>query len=158
LGQPNDRPQDLIWHRAVEDHSVAIATFETPASELVIESGVVIQHFNAAPPDFLVDAQAVDYPFAYCAEDRPVPLPYMDGSRRSSGGPVMAIDRPSGSTLKPSVRHPPKTKVAPTMGCLGRAGRMTRGVSMPARSQPVGAPPAPALADAAKSTPGRGCP
>lgn len=80
----------LRWHRDVEDNSVAIATFETPASQLVIESEVIIQQFNAAPLDFLVDAQAVDYPFAYSAEDQPVLFPYMDGLRRSSTDPVVA--------------------------------------------------------------------
>jgi len=71
----------LRWHRDVEDNSVAIATFEVAASQLVIESDVIIQHFNAAPLDFLVDAEAVDYPFAYAAEDQPVLSPYLDGSR-----------------------------------------------------------------------------
>jgi transglutaminase-like putative cysteine protease len=80
----------LRWHRDVEDNSVAIATFETPASQLVIESDVIIQQFNAEPLDFVVDAQAVDYPFAYSAEEQPVLFPYMDGSRRSSADPVMA--------------------------------------------------------------------
>jgi transglutaminase-like putative cysteine protease len=80
----------LRWHRDVEDNSVAIATFATSASQLVIESDVIIRQFNAAPLDFLVDAQAVHYPFAYAAEDQPVLFPYMDGSRRSSADPVMA--------------------------------------------------------------------
>jgi transglutaminase-like putative cysteine protease len=80
----------LRWHRDVEDNSVAIATFEAPASQLVIESDVIIQQFNAAPLDFLVDAQAVDYPFAYSAEDQPVLFPYMDGLRRGSTDPVVA--------------------------------------------------------------------
>jgi transglutaminase-like putative cysteine protease len=79
----------LRWHRDVEDNSVAIATFETSASQLTIESDVIIQQFNAAPLDFLVDAQAVDYPFAYSTEDQPVLFPYMDGPRGSSD-PVMA--------------------------------------------------------------------
>lgn len=80
----------LRWHRDVEDNSVAIATFDTAASQLLIESDVVIQQFNAEPLDFLVDAEAVDYPFAYAVEDQPVLLPYMDGSRRSSADPLMA--------------------------------------------------------------------
>jgi transglutaminase-like putative cysteine protease len=74
----------LRWHRDVEDNSVAIATFDTPASQLLIESDVVIQQFNAEPLDFLVDAHAVDYPFAYAAEDRPVLFPYMDGSNAAA--------------------------------------------------------------------------
>lgn len=80
----------LRWHRDVEDNSVAIATFEAPASQLAIESEVIIQHFNAAPLDFLVDAQAVDYPFAYSADDQPVLFPYMGDSRRGSRDPLMA--------------------------------------------------------------------
>lgn len=79
----------LRWHRDVEDNSVAIATFDTPASQLLIESEVVIQQFNAEPLDFLVDAEAVDYPFTYAAEDRPVLLPYMNGSQRSSADPLV---------------------------------------------------------------------
>lgn len=80
----------LRWHRDVEDNSVAIATFGVLSSQLAIESDVVIQQFNAAPLDFLVDAHAVDYPFAYAVEDQPVLLPYMDGSQRSSGDPLTA--------------------------------------------------------------------
>jgi transglutaminase-like putative cysteine protease len=79
----------LRWHRDVEDNSVAIATFDTPASQLLIESDVVIQQFNAEPLDFLVDAEAVDYPFTYAAEDRPVLLPYMNGPQRSSADPLV---------------------------------------------------------------------
>jgi transglutaminase-like putative cysteine protease len=79
----------LRWHRDVEDNSVAIATFDTPASQLLIESDVVIQQFNAEPLDFLVDADAVDYPFTYAAEDRPVLLPYMNGSQRGSADPLV---------------------------------------------------------------------
>jgi transglutaminase-like putative cysteine protease len=80
----------LRWHRDVEDNSVAIATFETAATQLAIESDVVIQQFNAAPLDFLVDDRAVDYPFAYAAEDQPVLFPYMGGAPRSSSDPLMA--------------------------------------------------------------------
>ncbi len=67
----------LRWHRDVEDNSVAIATFEVPASQLLIESEVVIRQSNPAPLDFLVDDDAVDYPFVYPAPDRTVLAPYM---------------------------------------------------------------------------------
>ncbi|MEA3644010.1 MAG: transglutaminase N-terminal domain-containing protein, partial [Lamprobacter sp.] len=80
----------LRWHRDVEDNSVAIATFDVPASQLAIESEVIIQQFNAEPLDFLVDAQAVDYPFDYAVEDQAVLSPYMDDSPRSSGDPLTA--------------------------------------------------------------------
>ena len=71
-------PCTLRWHRDVEDNSVAIATFDLPASQLLIESEVIIQQFNQAPLDFLVADYATDYPFAYRPEDRDVLSPYMN--------------------------------------------------------------------------------
>jgi len=70
-------PATLRWHRDVEDNSVAIATFATPASQLVIESEVILQQFNEAPLDFLVADYATDYPFAYTPEDRVLLSPYL---------------------------------------------------------------------------------
>ena len=59
-------------------NSVAIATFSSPAQQLAIESEVIIQQYNQAPLDFLVDEYAVDYPFVYTPDDREVLLPYMN--------------------------------------------------------------------------------
>ena len=42
----------LRWHSDVEDNSVAIATFDTPTQQLVIESEVIIQQFNESPSTF----------------------------------------------------------------------------------------------------------
>jgi transglutaminase-like putative cysteine protease len=70
-------PAKLRWHRDVEDNSVAIATFDSPASQLVIESEVLLQQFNEAPLDFLVADYATDYPFAYTLEERVVLSPCM---------------------------------------------------------------------------------
>lgn len=67
----------LRWQRDVEDNSVAIATFTSPSSQLLIESEVIIQHFNEAPLDFLVADYATQYPFRYREEDQTVLLPYM---------------------------------------------------------------------------------
>ena len=67
----------LRWHRDVEDNSVAIATFDSPANQLLIESEVIIQQYNEAPLDFLVADYAVNYPFDYTPEDRVVLAPYM---------------------------------------------------------------------------------
>jgi transglutaminase-like putative cysteine protease len=80
----------LRWQRDVEDNSVVIATFETQASQLAIESDLIIQQFNEAPLDFLVDTEAINYPFGYCAEDRPVLLPYMEVSRPGEDDPLKA--------------------------------------------------------------------
>ena len=45
-------PASLRWHRDVEDNVVAIATFDSPASQLLIESEVIIQQYNQAPSIF----------------------------------------------------------------------------------------------------------
>ena len=67
----------LRWQRDMEDNSVAIASFSTRASQLLIESEVIIQQFNEAPLDFLVADYAVNFPFVYIEEDKVVLLPYM---------------------------------------------------------------------------------
>tara|TARA_R110002096_G_scaffold4493_22_gene20954 strand:- start:144 stop:998 length:855 start_codon:yes stop_codon:yes gene_type:complete len=75
----------LRWHRDVEDNSVATAVFETTASQLAIESEIVIQQFNQAPLDFLVADYATDYPFNYTPEDRAVLSPYLDEAGPKDG-------------------------------------------------------------------------
>jgi len=67
----------LLWHRDVEDNSVAIATFDALTQQLVIESEVIIQQYNEAPLDFMVADYAIDYPFVYRQEDKVLLLPYM---------------------------------------------------------------------------------
>lgn len=71
-------PATLRWHRDVEDNSVAIATFDVPANQLVIESEIIIQHYNQAPLDFLVADYATDYPFSYTPEDSVLLSPYIN--------------------------------------------------------------------------------
>lgn len=70
-------PATLRWQRDVEDNSVAIATFDSMTGQLMIESEVVIQHFDETPLDFLVADYALDYPFSYTAEDLAVLKPYL---------------------------------------------------------------------------------
>jgi len=67
----------LLWHRDAEGNSVAIANFDTPTTQLVIECEIIIQQYNETPLDFLVSEYAVDYPFAYPFNDRMLLLPYM---------------------------------------------------------------------------------
>lgn len=69
-------PATLRWHRDVEGNSVAIATFDSQASQLSIESETIIEHYNQAPLDFLVADHARDYPFVYKPEDWAVLSPY----------------------------------------------------------------------------------
>ena len=77
------------WHSDVEDNSVAIASFDTPTQQLVIESEIIIQQFNESPLDFLVDVYATDYPFAYDAEDSIVLAPYLLTATRQTSDPLV---------------------------------------------------------------------
>lgn len=67
----------LYWHRDVEGNSVAIANFNSPTTQLVIESEVIIQQFNETPLDFLVADYAMGYPFTYQPNDSILLSPYM---------------------------------------------------------------------------------
>jgi transglutaminase-like putative cysteine protease len=82
-------PASLRWHRDAEDNSVAIATFDTPTRQLVIESEAIIQQFNEAPLDFLVADYAMNYPFAYTPEDRVLLAPYMNGVALAASDPLV---------------------------------------------------------------------
>ncbi|MGD9655071.1 MAG: transglutaminase domain-containing protein [Sulfuricurvum sp.] len=59
----------LLWHRDIEGNSVAIAAFTLPTTQLLIESEVIIQHYNEAPLDFIVSDYALRYPFVYRGEE-----------------------------------------------------------------------------------------
>ncbi len=80
----------LFWHRDVEGNSVAIAHFDTPARQLVIESTVVIQQYNETPLDFLVADYAIAYPFAYLTDDSMVLAPYRVQLKGEAGNVVRA--------------------------------------------------------------------
>ena len=70
-------PATLLWHRDVEGNSVAIATFDLPTNQLVIESKIILQQYNEAPLNFLVADYAVSYPFSYPSDDKMLLSPYM---------------------------------------------------------------------------------
>ncbi len=56
---------NIKWQRDVFDNSLAVVSFQGRSNKLIIASEVVIQHFDHAPYDFLVDDYAVNYPFNY---------------------------------------------------------------------------------------------
>ncbi len=70
-------PATVHWLRDIYDNSVAIANFALPATQLVIDSEVVVQHFDEAPLDFVVAEEAVNYPFRYDADTAAVLRPYL---------------------------------------------------------------------------------
>jgi transglutaminase-like putative cysteine protease len=67
----------LRWVRDAYDNSVAMASFDTPASHLAIISECIVQQFDETPLDFLVADFAVHYPFSYDAESAEILHPYL---------------------------------------------------------------------------------
>src|SRR5438046_1158606 len=59
----------IRWQRDVLDNSVAVITFHDRTDTLRIESTVLIEHYEEAPLDFLVEDFAVRHPFQYQAHD-----------------------------------------------------------------------------------------
>ena len=65
------QPASLRWLHDPFDNSVAVATFEGPASELRFESTVTLEHFENAVPEYPLEEYAQYYPFRYSDEDFP---------------------------------------------------------------------------------------
>jgi transglutaminase-like putative cysteine protease len=65
------RPSNLRWLHDVFDNSVAIATFDTTASELRFVSTVTLEHMETPVPDYALEVEAHIYPFDYADDERP---------------------------------------------------------------------------------------
>ncbi len=61
---------NIKWQRDVFDNSLALVNFQGHSRQLTIASEVVIQHFDHAPYDFLVDDYAVNFPFNYALDEQ----------------------------------------------------------------------------------------
>lgn len=70
----------LRWHRDVEGNCLAMASFRGTADRLLIESQLIIQQYDRVPLDFLVDEEAVSYPFHYAPRDLPLLAAYLTES------------------------------------------------------------------------------
>ncbi len=60
----------IKWQRDVFDNSLAVVNFLDKADKLIIDSEVVIQHYEHAPLDFMIEEYAVKYPFKYALGDQ----------------------------------------------------------------------------------------
>jgi transglutaminase-like putative cysteine protease len=60
----------IKWQRDVFDNSLAVVNFQSGSNKLTIASEVVIQHYAAAPFDFLLEDYAVNFPFVYAVGER----------------------------------------------------------------------------------------
>ena len=74
----------VLWHRDVDDNSVATATFKTSANQILFESDIIVQQFNETPLNFVVAGYAMDYPFEYTAEERIGLFAYIEQAYRST--------------------------------------------------------------------------
>lgn len=60
----------IKWQRDVFDNSLAIVNFLERSNKLTISSEVVIQHYEQAPYDFMVEDYAINYPFTYALDEQ----------------------------------------------------------------------------------------
>jgi transglutaminase-like putative cysteine protease len=58
----------LHWIRDVYGNSIGVITFTERASELMVYSELVLQHFETNPFDFCIEESAARYPFSYDRE------------------------------------------------------------------------------------------
>ena len=64
-------PVDIRWLQDVFGNSVAIATFDRPARELVFDSQIRLQHMPSELQHVDIEDYAQGYPFTYSSEDMP---------------------------------------------------------------------------------------
>ena len=83
-------PSEVRWLQDVFGNSVAIATFETPAKQLVIDSQVRVQHTPNDLQKVDIERYARGYPFTYSSEDMPDLLRSIE---RQHHDPQRHIDR-----------------------------------------------------------------
>lgn len=65
------QPSSIRWLHDVHGNSVAVASFDSRATQLRFESEITLQHFHSAEPDCPIEEFARTYPFRYAAEEMP---------------------------------------------------------------------------------------
>jgi len=61
---------NIKWQRDVFDNSLAVVNFLASTNKLTIASEVIIQHYEQAPFDFMIEDYAVNYPFSYALDEQ----------------------------------------------------------------------------------------
>jgi transglutaminase-like putative cysteine protease len=64
------------WHRDIYGNSIAMLTFAKPGSKLSLFSRLVVAHYVENPFDFIIDPNAMSYPFQYPAEEQTELIPF----------------------------------------------------------------------------------
>jgi transglutaminase-like putative cysteine protease len=73
-------PSDLRWLHDAFGNCVAVATFDTRATELRFESEIKLEHTPSRLPDLQIEPRVAAFPFSYDEDELPDLLPYI--SRR----------------------------------------------------------------------------
>jgi len=71
-----DPPCTVRWQRDLYGNSVGLLEFKGTTKTLRVASEVIVQHFEIAPLDFLVDVTAVNFPFQFDSGERIDLIPY----------------------------------------------------------------------------------
>jgi len=67
----------IHWMRDVEGNSIARVDFAETATQLMIYSELILEHYDSNPLDFILDETAVHYPFVYEPDSLPELAPFM---------------------------------------------------------------------------------
>jgi transglutaminase-like putative cysteine protease len=67
---------DVRWLRDIYGNSIAVLTFAGPTQKLSLFSEVVVAHYGENPLDFLIDPNALSYPFQYSTDEQIELIPY----------------------------------------------------------------------------------
>ena len=66
----------IQWQRDVYGNSIAIVDFAEPATQLIITSEVVVEHYEEQPMEFVLAEDALHYPFDYNLMEQTDLAPY----------------------------------------------------------------------------------
>jgi transglutaminase-like putative cysteine protease len=67
---------DVHWIRDIYGNSIAMLTFAEPGQKLRLHSRVIVSHYDQNPLDFLIDPNALSYPFQYSTDEQIELIPY----------------------------------------------------------------------------------
>jgi len=72
-----DPPADVRWLRDIYGNSIAVLSFSgPPRKKLSLFSQLTVAHYDENPLDFLIDPNALAYPFQYAADEQAELIPY----------------------------------------------------------------------------------
>lgn len=64
-------PGYIRWHHDIFNNSIAVASFDATADQLLVESEIWLEHFADHEPDFQIEPHARIFPFSYSPDEVP---------------------------------------------------------------------------------------